>query len=137
MPTLDVSDAFDASFFDDIVVIRRTQVVGNNGRAVLTEKATSTIAVVTASSPDDLQRVPEVEYMNKAITIYTQYRLQGPAKDEAGNETSPDLILWNDSAYVIVSLDDYSRYGRGFVSAVAVSQDAVDPPPMPAPLGSA
>lgn len=139
MPTLDVNDAFDPSFYDDIVVIRRAAVINNKGRVTTTNTSTSTRAVVTAASPSDLARLPEAEYMGKAISIYTPYRLQGPARDEAGAETMPDQVLWptDGSVYVVRFLEDYSGYGRGFVHAVAVSVAAVDPAPIPQPVGSA
>ena len=137
MPLLDVNDAFDPSFMDDIVVIRRSQTINAVGRGVDTPQTFSAQAVVVAASPDDLQRVPEEEWMNKTISITTAFRLQGPAIDEAGNITDADQILWHNSVYVIRSLDDFSGYGRGFVNAVAVSIQPIDPPPIPSPVGSA
>jgi hypothetical protein len=137
MPTLDVSDAFDASFMDDIVVLRRSVSITSKGRTQVTEVPMSASAVVTAASPDDLARLPDSEYMNKAVSIYSQFRLRGPSRDEAGNETMPDEILWHGSRYVVRALDDFSGYGHGFVSAVAVSVDSVDPAPIPDPQGSA
>jgi galactose-6-phosphate isomerase len=137
VPTLDLSDAFDPEFIDDFVVIRLTETINTHGRNDLTEKAMSAQGVVVPTSPDDLNRLPEGSYMGKSITIITQFRIQGPAKDEVGAITQPDEILWHGSRFVVRMLDDYSGFGAGFVSAVAVSIDSVDPPPIPAPLGSA
>lgn len=137
MPLLDVNDAFDPIMMDEFQVIRRVQTISNKGRVVVAETPMTATGVVTAASPDDLQRLPEAEYMNKAISIYTPFRLQGPAQDEAGVVTLPDQVLWHDSVFVVRAVDDFSGYGRGFVSAVAVSVGAVDPPPIPAPVGSA
>jgi hypothetical protein len=87
----------------------------------------------SSSSPNDLQRVPDYQYMNKAITIYTQCALQGPAPGY-----QPDEILWHGSQFIVRALDDYSGYGNGWLMVIALSIDHVDPaPPMPAPLGSA
>ena len=137
MPLLDVNDAFDASMLDTVTVIRRVSVVDSHGRVATTSSSLSISAVVTMASPDDIARLPEEEYTNKAITVYTTARLQGASRDEAGVETLPDQVLWHGSVYVVRALDDYSGYGRGFVNAVATLIDPVGPPPMPAPLGNA
>jgi hypothetical protein len=129
-PSLDVNDAYDPSFWDNIIVVRRTVTVDQNGRGVVTEKPISTRAVVTAAGPNELQRIPEEEYFNKAIDVYSPFRFQGTSTDELGNVvTHPDHILWHGSVFVVRTLDDYSGYGRGFIHVVAVSINAVDPPP--------
>jgi hypothetical protein len=137
MPTLDVTDAFDNSFWDDIVVIRRVATIDTRGRASTKDVSMSAQAVVTAASPNDLQRMPEWGMMNKAISLYSLFRIQGPATDEAGNVTHPDEILWRNSLFIVNFLEDYSGYGRGFVHAVAISKGNVDFPPIPDPIGSA
>jgi len=137
MPSLDVNDAFDVSFWDQIVVIRRVAFVNNMGRVTTQDKAMSALAVVTAASPVDLQRVPEWGMMHKTISLYTPFRLQGHAVDEAGNVTHPDEVLWRNSLFIVNFLEDYSGYGRGFVHAVATSKQNVDYPPIPEPMGSA
>jgi len=121
-PVHDVNDAFDSSFWDNIIVIRRTVVMDNFGRNSVVEKPITTRAVVTAAGPNELQRVPEEEYFNKAIDVYSPFRFQGTSSDELGNVvTHPDHIHWHGSVYVVRTLDDYAGYGRGFVHVVAVS----------------
>jgi len=130
MPLLDLSEAFDPSFWDNVVVVRRTVVMDNNGRNTVTETSITTRAVVTAAGPNDLQRLPEEEYFNKAIDIYSPFRFQGTSTDELGNVvTHPDHVYWHGSVFVVRSLDDYAGYGRGFTHVVAASINAVDPPP--------
>lgn len=130
MPYHDVNDAFDASFWDNIVVVRRVVTMDVHGRNSVTESPMTVRAVVTAAGPNELQRVPEEEYFNKAIDVYSPFRFQGTATDELGNVvTHPDHIYWHGSVYVVRTLDDYAGYGRGFVHVVAVSINAVDPPP--------
>lgn len=135
MPTLDVSDAFDPSFMDTFVVIRRVETVNQNGRVETTEQRWTVDGVITATGPDDLQRLPELQYMNKAITIYTRWKLQGPSPGY-----QPDFVLWHGSYFIVQTLDDYSGYinEQGFVTANCMSINALDPPPfMPDPMGSA
>src|SRR5215471_420544 len=100
MPIHDVNDAFDVTFWDQIVVIRRVAFINNMGRVATQDKSMSALAVVTAASPVDLQRVPEWGMMNKAISIYTPFRLQGHAVDEVGNVTHPDEVLWRKSLFI-------------------------------------
>jgi hypothetical protein len=57
MPTLDVSDAFDPSFDDDITVVRQTSIVDQHGWSQVTTRAFSIKAVVVAASPNYLCRL--------------------------------------------------------------------------------
>ena len=132
MPTHDVSDAWDQSFLDDVTVVRQNSVVDQGGWVQVTTRTFSIKAVVTAASPNDLQRVPEEEYMNKAISVAAiadqnkdgSAVLQGPT-----DVTLPDELIWHGSKFIVRSVDDYSNYGRGFIQVTAVSIQAVDPPP--------
>jgi hypothetical protein len=137
MPLLDVSEAFDVLFWDDITVTRRSTTISQYGRVATINTQFTMQAVVTAASPDDLSRVPDYQLMHKTISIYSITRLQGPADDGSGNQTMPDLVLWHGSTYVVRMVDDYSGYGRGFIHAVCEGVQAVDPAPMADPVGSA
>ena len=133
MPTHSVNEAFDPSFLDTFTIIRRVQIITQFGRVQTVEKRFTGIGVVVATSPNDLQRVPEMQYMNKSITIYTEWKLQGPAPG-----MQPDEIIWHGSQYLVRSLDDYSGYGRGFITVICLSIDSVDPAPyMPDHVGHA
>ena len=135
MPLLDVNDGFDSSFIDYITVERIIQAIDRNGRVVrLKRRFTNIACVVAAVAPDDLQRLSDYELMNKSITVYfPEFRPLGPARDPSGRsltETQPDEFIWHDSRFVVHSLQDYSGYGRGFCSVIAISVDAVDAPPL-------
>lgn len=134
MPTLDVNDAFDPSFIDTFVVTRRTEIVNQFGRATFTAQVFEATGVVVPTSPNDLQRLPEMQFMNKSISIYTQENLQGPSPG-----MMPDEILWHGSQFVVHALDDYSGYGRGFLMAICLSIEAIDPAPpqIPNTIGTA
>jgi hypothetical protein len=143
MPLLDVNDAFDPSFLDTVTVFRITQTVDQHGRVVRFKQPFTVNAVITATSPDDLQRLPDYETMRKSISIYCpDFRLQGPVRDPADNtvnlnETQPDEIFWHGSTFVVYTMQDYSGYGRGFTSAIATSIDMVDGPPIGGSTGVA
>jgi hypothetical protein len=140
MPTLDVNDAFDPSFLDFVTVFRITQTIDKNGRVLRFKRAIPNVAaVVTATSPADLQRLSDYELMNKSISVYCpEFRLQGPVRSDNGVlQTQPDEIAWHGSTFVVIVMNDYSGYGRGFTSAIAASIDAVDAPPLGGSVGTA
>lgn len=138
---LDVLEAFDPSFIDLIQVDRISEVVDQYGRAQRYKQRFSNIkAVVTATGPADLQRMTDYELMRKSISVYTpEFKLQGPVQDpQTGlKRTQPDEIIWNHNTYVVSTMMDYSNWGRGFTSAIAISIDAVDAPPLGGSVGTA
>ncbi|HEY0724176.1 MAG TPA: hypothetical protein VGD41_09365 [Pyrinomonadaceae bacterium] len=129
MPTLDVSDAFDPSFWDEIKVRRRQQIISETGRVSTINSTFSMQAVVTPASPADLQRLTDYQHMGKAISIYSiTPRLQGPAVVNGG-ETQPDQIEWHGSVYLVRLVEDWAGFGAGYVHTIAESIQSVDPPP--------
>lgn len=128
-PTLDVNDAFGPEFLDDILVNRIDEQIDGHGRVIRTSTQFATRAVVLPTSPDDLARLPEEEYTQKSIALYSPFRFQSVAQSQTGSNQQPDEVIWHGSTYVVRLIDDYAGYGRGFVHAIAVSIDAVDPPP--------
>lgn len=128
MPELDVSDAFGEELLDTFTVIRRVETL-INGRSTTVETPFRNVeGVVAPTAPDDLQRLPEGDYMNKALTIITQFRLQGPSPNYKADE-----IEWpanSGNRYLVRVVDDFSAYGAGFVQVIAASIEAMDPPPM-------
>ena len=126
----DCNDAFDPSFFDPVLVDRIDETIDSHGRVIRAKTRFAASAVVLATSPNDLQRLPEEEYMLKSISLYSPFRFQGPAQDPVGGARQhPDEVIWHGNTYVVRLLDDYTPYGRGFTHAIAVSIDAVDEAP--------
>jgi hypothetical protein len=125
----DVNDAFDFTFYDQITVLRRAVAVDQYGRGQVTQTSLAAQAVVVASPPDDLKRLPESETQEKTISLTTPFRLQGASTDSLGNVTHPDQIIWHGDTFIVRLLDDYSGYGRGFVHAVATAIAAIELPP--------
>jgi hypothetical protein len=116
MPLLDVSEVLlDPDFADDLVCSRQEQTVGNDGLAVNTATDTAFIGVVTAASGNNLVRTPDGSYTKGDICIITPYRLRTSATATG----DADVVTWNGTRYTITQVNDYSRYGSGFVWAVA------------------
>jgi hypothetical protein len=138
MPIHNVDEAFDPTFWDYITVVRRQETVSGQGRTVMKLVTSQQLAVVVPASPNDLNRLPEADMMNRAITIYTPYRLQSSSINHlTGSQTLPDQIVWHNTTFIVRILDDYSGYGRGWIQATAVSYDSIPAPPIPDPIGSA
>ncbi|WP_448952134.1 hypothetical protein [Labrys neptuniae] len=107
MPLLDVSDILnDPAFADTFTVIRPQVTIDNHGRGSANPAQIPQSGVVTAKSGINLNRTPEGQIVYGSITIHTQFRL-----------VEGDMLYWNGSRYTVAGVDDYSRYGGGFIAA--------------------
>jgi hypothetical protein len=116
MPTLDVSSVLLSPEFCDtrLKCIRSSQTVGDDGIAVNTTQTTRFSGVVTADSGLDLRRDPEGSRVTGTISIITMFFLQDGKSGEAA-----DIVCWQGRQYTVIDVQDYSRYGRGFIEAKA------------------
>ena len=139
MPVIDVADLLtDPDLGDTFTVIRRLQAVGANG-VVTNQVATypGVVGVVGPTGDSSLQRLTDAQLMGKSVQVVTAFRLRGPAA-EGALSWAPDLIVWPEGTtdtYVVADLQDYSRYGRGFVVATCATTTYVPAPPSEDPLG--
>lgn len=114
MPFLDVAEVlFDPDFMDrTLTVTRNAQTVGNDGIAVNTPTTTPFYGVVTSLNGSVLNRVAEGEHISDTITIHTTFKL---IDGQAGYDA--DIVNWQGLQWTVTNVNDYSSYGRGFVSA--------------------
>lgn len=113
MPLLDVSDALDdADFADQLTLTVRVVAVGDDGRGVTTETTTNISGVVTSDRGRNRDLIAEGQRQVGSIMVHTRSRLT-PGSE--GREA--DLVAWNGRQYTVSSVDDYSRYGAGFICA--------------------
>ena len=130
MAFLDVSDVLlDPDFTNSFVVQRRLETVDVNGRSQVQTFSAPSFGVVTAASPNDLERLPESDVYRRVISIVTKFKLRGETKDASGNNWKPDLIVWQGDHYLVREIDLYSQFGAGFIQALCSSEDLVDKPP--------
>lgn len=140
MPGLDVADAFDPEMWDTFILHRRVEATNNFGRPVLTDTVTQgNLGVVAAATPSDLQRWPEADISLRAIVVVTQVRLQlaAPAPvppNPAGSQYKADVIEWAGNFYQVAFLDNYSRYGEGYLYAIAQMTDFLPAADTPNPV---
>jgi hypothetical protein len=120
-PHADFSLVFsEPELADGFLVLRRAEGTDEHGRANPTVVRTfETHGIIVSATPNDLARVPDQQHQQKTISISTQFRLQGPYPG-----VQPDVIRWHGDDYVVITLDDFTSFGEGFVNALAQRMDA-------------
>jgi len=110
-------------------VVRRQQIMQQNGRPTITEKRYDAKGAVFPTGDQSLVREEAYENQAKTIQVVTRFRLRGPAKDSNGKDWQPDLIFWHGDYFIVRSLDDYTPFGVGMTSAECASYNYVNQPP--------
>lgn len=125
MPFLDVSDiASDPDFADRFTVVRRAETVDMHGRSTVTERLfKNVIGVVTAGSPNDLDRAADYQTMTRSLTVVTKFALQGVVTGY-----QPDIILWRGTRHLVKHVAPYPQFGQGFYQAECSSMANTDGP---------
>jgi galactose-6-phosphate isomerase len=114
MPRLDVSRVLlDPKFCDGTLRCERyTTSTNAQGRAVTSQTLMNFAGVVTSDSGERLQRGSVGEHASDNITVITRFKLR-----DAGPNVTADIVQWNGSRFTVVSVNDYSTYGVGFIEA--------------------
>lgn len=114
MPRLDVSRVLlDPRFCDSTLKCERYSTsVDAHGRAVTSQTLVGFAGVVTSDSGERLQRGAVGEHASTTIIVITRFKLR-----DAGTGATADIIQWNGGRYTVVTVNDYSTYGIGFIEA--------------------
>jgi len=100
---------------ENVTIIRRTESLNQNGRAQSTGLMVHNHwAIIIPQSPGDLMRQPDYSLMRRTIEINTTFPLQGSAPNLLA-----DHVYWHSNLYVVLDLRDISKFGVGFVNALA------------------
>lgn len=123
MPLLDVSDVLtDPDFVQfGLICTRNIQIVGEDGLAVNTPTLFNFTGVVTSESGERLNRIADGERITGSILICTRFRLiDGKIGKSADIVTIPARCCNSPNAlqYTVAEVNNYSRYGLGFVEAL-------------------
>lgn len=111
---------------EPITVQRRPETRGADGVVRVGPVTTyQARAIVIDTPPNDLQRGADFQTAQNSIEVSTTFPLRGPAPGY-----QPDQVVWHGDVYVVTSVLDYSKAGRGFVTALCQSVDLIDSPPM-------
>jgi hypothetical protein len=117
VPEIDLSDAvLSADLADSFQVIRRRQSMSQNGRVVAEPLILSMIAVVTAGSANDVDRLEDSQRSKKTLSVVTNFRLRGPTEAK-GTQWLPDVVPYHGDNFIVVKVEDYTAYGSGFIQA--------------------
>lgn len=115
MATIDVSAAPVApAFASEFTVMRKTQTVGSTGRAQETAVAgfPTTATGTVCPSKSRLKREADGQKITADLEIITPFRLS-----EGEGALLADVVTWGGVEYTVMSTDDYSQFGGGFVHA--------------------
>jgi len=129
-PLLDVTEVIlDPMFADGFSVLRRQQMVNEHGEpfTLLTKTFTETdgcVGVISPSADNSMVRADAYEAMGNSIQVITKFRLRGISKEQ-GDQYLPDTILWRSCYYVVRTINDFVRYGAGFMVADCLLTDYV------------
>jgi hypothetical protein len=128
MPDIDVSDLlFDPDVVEcgGVTVQRRQEIVDSHGRLTLQIATFSNvIASVIPIADAPMIRGPEQQTLPQLIEVHTTFRLQGIASG-----FQPDIVVWNGTPFVVNKVQNFSKYGGGFVQADCSSISNIDQPP--------
>lgn len=120
MPFLDVSDVLSDPDFATTFDVLRSTITTVKGRGVSTTQTfAGVIGVVTPAGSNDLKRMPEAARMSGAITIHTTFRLTSSGLQPDGTTADADIVSWQGRQWSVLSVDDWTQFGAGFVRAAA------------------
>lgn len=124
MAYLDVTEILmDPEIASRFNVVRRAEVVDDHGRSTLSLKPfKNKIGVITATSPNTLDRGTDAQVMPRSITLVSKFKLQSEVLG-----FQPDIVVWKGSNYLVKSIDLYPHFGPGFYQAECHSMDRIDP----------
>ncbi len=114
MPFLDVAEILlDPDFWEsNLFCLRTSQTVGANGLAINTPVSIPFGGVVTEVSGADMVRNAVGELITGSILICTRFPLI-----DGKNGLTADIVQRQTRSYTVTNVQDYTRYGRGFVEA--------------------
>ncbi len=114
MPLLDVNDVItDPDFAQDFTVVRFVRTVSAQGLTIDSPGLFATYGVILPLSGAQLAMLPEAERVGSYITVITPFKLVALSAT-----TAPDHVQWHGQDYLIRSVNDWTDWGQGFVSAI-------------------
>lgn len=111
MPLLDVSDVIgDPDFCETLTVTRAAQAGVVDHVPTFGSVTLSVVAVVQPARSNDLQRLIDAGRTQGGLTVYAY------GADALQTE---DTFPWQGDTYTVMGTDDWSKFGAGYVQAVA------------------
>jgi hypothetical protein len=130
MSEIDVTDVIlgAAVAGEEFVVIRRQETVTGQGQSSVQAFNYPAAGSVQPEGANDLEREADYDSSVRSIEVITPFRLRLATVDRDGKQFKPDIVSWKGNNYVVITVEDYSQFGRGLVQALCTSEDFVDEP---------
>jgi hypothetical protein len=131
MPTVDVTDILidtDVAA-QTFVVLRRQEIVNQYGESTVLASNANAIGSVQPKGDQSLIREDGFDAQADSIVVVTTYRLRGVTKGPSNTQYKPDIIIWQNNYYEVISPNNWSQFGTGFIEVEATSIHNVDGPP--------
>lgn len=123
---LDVSDALEDVLLQDSFVVQRRQFAtsGTGIAGAPSIVSFNAVGVVYGAGANDLDRRADAQLQNKTIVILTKFALRYVGVDSTGTQFQPDIVVWNGNSYLVSKdVEDYSKYGQGYIKATCTLND--------------
>lgn len=125
MASIDVNDAFDASFISEFYYSKPSIALNEEGvYETKLSNYTVQLGVVLPNETSHTTRDPANEYIIKSIKIYIPaYLLTHQTYIQPA-----DVIYWSNQHYKVDEVRNYMQYGKGYTLIIAALIDASDQP---------
>lgn len=119
MPLIDVTDVLVSLDIacQSFTIVRRTETVNNFGESVLGSQKIKAVGAVQPLGDNSLLREEMYTTNNNGITVWSNTPIFNSGRTMSGVKYQPDLILWNNTHYLVRNLDPWSDFGAGFYKA--------------------
>jgi hypothetical protein len=135
MPTIDVTEVLtDTDVAAQVFgVLRRQEIVNNFGESTVLVSTTNAVGSVQPKGDQSLMREDGYDVQVDSIVVVSTFRLQGVTKGANNTQYKPDIIVWQNNFYEVISPSNWSAFGPGFIEVEATSIHNIDGPALSLP----
>jgi hypothetical protein len=117
-PSLSFEDVLDSPEFTDTITVTVNQgVIGTGGEDVVTPNFPETVTAIVVPGKSNLRRGDDGSRVTAYIEVFTAYPLSAGYKTNDASYRDADVIRWHGRDFTVMSIEDYSAFGPGFVKA--------------------
>ena len=120
---MNISDAiFDPEMGYTGFTVQRTTYRRQNGQSVPSVETLTGAGCIHPGMPEMMQLLPEEDYHEEFISIYTDFPLSLGENEGGETYTTPDRIIWRDKTWRVVKVRDWSTFNYYQCLAVKVAE---------------
>lgn len=129
MPGIDVNEVMlDPDLATTFDVRRQQETTGLDGRSIVTPTLFPAVVGVITFEDAQIEQGDDATQTPQVIIVATPFSLR-----DASFGFQPDIVVWQNTDYRVISIKAHRHLGRGWTHARAASTRASDNPP---PTGS-